>query len=306
MNNIRSTLAIVWRIAAPYFRSEDKWAGRVLLAAVIAIELALVAIDVSAQPVEQPLLQRAAGEELGRLRPGNRRLYASWRPFCVVLVGLPALSQPVAADPLAALDDHHISRRVAARRQSLPHAAAGRRRRQSGPAHHRRRQAVRRANAEYRRRPAEFGRDAGVLCHHPVGTVGGRAAAHVRPRVRNPRLSGVGRADLCHLRNGADAVDRLAAGQSRFPAAALRGRFPLQPGAGARKFRTDRAVARRERRTAAAVGALRPRRRQLVRHHEPDQAADGVHHELRAGRGDLSLSFWWRRPISPTRSSSAA
>jgi putative ATP-binding cassette transporter len=46
VNNIRSTLAIVWRIAAPYFRSEDKWAGRGLLAAVISIELALVAIDV--------------------------------------------------------------------------------------------------------------------------------------------------------------------------------------------------------------------------------------------------------------------
>jgi vitamin B12/bleomycin/antimicrobial peptide transport system ATP-binding/permease protein len=45
-NNIRSTLATVWRIAAPYFRSEDKWAGRGLLAAVIAIQLALVAIDV--------------------------------------------------------------------------------------------------------------------------------------------------------------------------------------------------------------------------------------------------------------------
>ncbi|MEA2863675.1 MAG: vitamin B12/bleomycin/antimicrobial peptide transport system ATP-binding/permease protein [Bradyrhizobium sp.] len=46
MNNIRSTLATVWRIAAPYFRSEDKWAGRTLLAAVIAIELALVLINV--------------------------------------------------------------------------------------------------------------------------------------------------------------------------------------------------------------------------------------------------------------------
>jgi putative ATP-binding cassette transporter len=42
VNNIRSTLAIVWRIAAPYFRSEDKWAGCGLLAALIAIELALV------------------------------------------------------------------------------------------------------------------------------------------------------------------------------------------------------------------------------------------------------------------------
>ena len=46
MDNIRSTLAIVWRIAAPYFRSEDKLAGRALLAAVIAIELSLVGIDV--------------------------------------------------------------------------------------------------------------------------------------------------------------------------------------------------------------------------------------------------------------------
>lgn len=46
MNNIRSTLATVWRIAAPYFRSEDKFAGRLLLATVISIELSLVAIDV--------------------------------------------------------------------------------------------------------------------------------------------------------------------------------------------------------------------------------------------------------------------
>jgi putative ATP-binding cassette transporter len=46
VNSIRSTLATVWRIAAPYFRSEDKWIGRALLAAVIVIQLALVAIDV--------------------------------------------------------------------------------------------------------------------------------------------------------------------------------------------------------------------------------------------------------------------
>src|SRR5882672_2777599 len=46
VNNLRSTLAIVWRIAAPYFRSEDKWAGRGLLAAVIGSELAIVGITV--------------------------------------------------------------------------------------------------------------------------------------------------------------------------------------------------------------------------------------------------------------------
>ncbi len=46
MNNIRSTLATVWRIAAPYFRSDDKWMARGLLAAVIVIELATVGLTV--------------------------------------------------------------------------------------------------------------------------------------------------------------------------------------------------------------------------------------------------------------------
>ena len=46
MNNIRSTLATVWRIAIPYFRSEDKWMARGLLAAVIVIELAVVGLNV--------------------------------------------------------------------------------------------------------------------------------------------------------------------------------------------------------------------------------------------------------------------
>lgn len=46
MKNISATLATVWRIAGPYFRSEDKWAGRGLLGIVVAMELALVAINV--------------------------------------------------------------------------------------------------------------------------------------------------------------------------------------------------------------------------------------------------------------------
>lgn len=46
MKNLRATVAIVWRLAVPYFRSEDKLAGCTLLAAVIAIELSLVAINV--------------------------------------------------------------------------------------------------------------------------------------------------------------------------------------------------------------------------------------------------------------------
>jgi putative ATP-binding cassette transporter len=43
---LRSTLATIWRLAHPYFYSEDRFAGRILLAAVIAIELATIGINV--------------------------------------------------------------------------------------------------------------------------------------------------------------------------------------------------------------------------------------------------------------------
>lgn len=46
MKRIVSALATIWRLAAPYFRSQDKWAGTILLAAIVAIELGTVAIDV--------------------------------------------------------------------------------------------------------------------------------------------------------------------------------------------------------------------------------------------------------------------
>jgi putative ATP-binding cassette transporter len=46
VQGIISTLATVWRIASPYFRSEDRWAGRLLLASVITIELAIVGLTV--------------------------------------------------------------------------------------------------------------------------------------------------------------------------------------------------------------------------------------------------------------------
>ncbi len=46
MPGILSTLATIWRLAIPYFRSEDRLAGRTLLAAVVLLELSVVAINV--------------------------------------------------------------------------------------------------------------------------------------------------------------------------------------------------------------------------------------------------------------------
>ena len=46
MRRFVSTFAVIWRLAHPYFVSEDRVAGRSLLAAVILIELSLVGINV--------------------------------------------------------------------------------------------------------------------------------------------------------------------------------------------------------------------------------------------------------------------
>ncbi len=46
MKNFASTIATIWRLSAPYFRSEDRWPGRTLLAGVLAVELSLVAAQV--------------------------------------------------------------------------------------------------------------------------------------------------------------------------------------------------------------------------------------------------------------------
>ena len=46
MTGIASSFSTIWRLAAPYFYSEDRWPGRILLAAVIAVELSLVGITV--------------------------------------------------------------------------------------------------------------------------------------------------------------------------------------------------------------------------------------------------------------------
>ena len=86
MKNISATLAIVWRIAAPYFRSEDRWAACGLLAAVVAIELALVAIDVLVNQWQNGFYSALQDSDWDSLRQGNLdvhrprlRLRSRWR-----------------------------------------------------------------------------------------------------------------------------------------------------------------------------------------------------------------------------------
>lgn len=46
MGKLTKSLATIWRLAGPYFRSEESRQGRILLAAVVAIELCVVAVTV--------------------------------------------------------------------------------------------------------------------------------------------------------------------------------------------------------------------------------------------------------------------
>jgi putative ATP-binding cassette transporter len=46
VSRLLATFAVVWRLAHPYFFSDDRRAGRILLAGVILIELSLVGINV--------------------------------------------------------------------------------------------------------------------------------------------------------------------------------------------------------------------------------------------------------------------
>ena len=133
MSRLFSSLATIWRLARPYFFSEDRRAGRILLGAVIAIELSIVAINV--------MLNQWYNRFYNALqeRDWNAFVYelccsACWRPP-ISACRLSALSQSVAPDPMASMDDPAISRSLACRRQSLPHAAPGRCGGQSRPAH---------------------------------------------------------------------------------------------------------------------------------------------------------------------------
>ena len=217
----------------------------------------------SSSTMVQSLLQHPAGSQLGRLRQ-RRRVFLRAGGDVYRARGLPALPQSVAADPLAALDDADLS---AANGSTAPITTAcsssatppTTRTSASPTTCH-----VRRVHADDRHRPAQFGGHAVLVRRHPVDAVGGGAADTVRP-AQHSRLSGVGGSDLCGRRHHAHPPDRLAAHSAQFPAAAVRGGFPLQSGAHARERRADRRAARRSGGARAAPPPFQLRGRQLVR-----------------------------------------
>ena len=118
MRGMFSTLAIIWRLASPYFRSEDKWAGRVLLAAVIAIELSIVGINVLLNSWNNSFYNALQDKDWNAIR------LSAWLFLCPgygvhTSCGLSALSKPMASDSLAALVDANLPRSLARRAPTI-------------------------------------------------------------------------------------------------------------------------------------------------------------------------------------------
>ena len=200
-----------------------------------------------------------------------------WRQFAIfgmiafamiVVRRLFTLSATDPAYPLAALADRPLSAQLARRPGLLPHAAQPDDNRQPGSAHRRRPRQLYDDNVRPVARAAECIRHAGLVpfilwalsgaLTIPLG--GGAHITIPGYLVFAALIYAVGGTLL--TRWIGHPLVRLS-----FRPAALRSRFPLQPGAAARKCRERRFLRRRGPRARYVPDPLRADRRQLVGHH---------------------------------------
>ena len=194
VKNISATLATVWRIAVPYFRSEDKWAGRGLLGVVDRHRAGAGRDRRAAQSVAEPVLQRAPGQRTGMsssCRSGSSS--ASAFAYVALAVYKLYLNQWLQIRWRRWMTQHYLGEWL--------NGATHYRMQLKGDAADNPDQRItedvknfRRADARHRSRPAVVGRDAGLVHRHPLGPVQQGAVAHVRHRYRHPGLSGLVRA----------------------------------------------------------------------------------------------------------------
>ena len=128
--------------------SEDRRAGRILLAPSSLIELSIVAINVLLNQWNNALLQCAAGPQLGCLRERAAAISACWRRSTSCSRSTSSTCNQWLQIRWRRWMTQPLSRPLADRRQPLPHAASRRRRRQSGPAHRRGHRAVHRRSTD--------------------------------------------------------------------------------------------------------------------------------------------------------------
>ena len=109
MATTRAFLRDLWALTRPYWFSEERWAARGLLAAVVALNLGIVYINVLLNKWQNDFYNALQDKDMSAF-------YALIWQFSLLAArlhrvrGLPALPQPDAADPLAALAHRPLSR----------------------------------------------------------------------------------------------------------------------------------------------------------------------------------------------------
>ena len=273
---MRAVLRDAWRLAGPYFtRSDERWSARILLAVIIAMNLASVGIDVVLNYWHGAFYDALQQKDF----TGFLSLILTWRSWPGRLhARLPAdrrrrgapghlqhLPAAAAHDPLAPMDDREHRCRLADRAGLLHHLLAVGRRpsrnrnpyRQPGPAYQRGPQQLHHRYAEPRARPVLQRRQPDQLRPDPLGLVGLNGDL----RRHHPRLHALAGAGLRRRRHLAHPPRGPPARRARVPAPEGRGRFSLRPRPRARECRGGRALCRRgagARRAAVTAWRRRP------------------------------------------------
>ena len=188
MNNIRSTLATVWRIAAPISVPRTNGPAAALLAAVISIELGAGRDRRAAEPVEQPLLQRAAGRNWDVFVREIGVFCVLAACFIVLAVYQLYLNQWLQIRWRRWLTSHYLGEWL--------HGANHYRMQLQGDAADNPDQRIADDVKLFVERTLdiglnllEFAGDAAFVRRHPVGTVGSRATARVRQGISRSRAT---------------------------------------------------------------------------------------------------------------------
>jgi hypothetical protein len=220
VSRLLSTLALIWRLARPYFVSEDRWAGRILLGAIIAIELSTVAINVMLNQWNNRFYNALQERNWDNFVWELLFFCALAAAFIVLAVYQLYLNQWLQIRWRRWLTAQYLDRWLANanhyRMQLLGDAADNPDQRNL-----RGHQPLHRAHVDDHRGPAQRHRHAVLLRHHPVEPSRRLPRSICSARASPFRVSGVGRFALCDRRDHVDAPRRLAAGRAQFPPAAV-------------------------------------------------------------------------------------
>ena len=258
----------VFALAAPYFKSEEKWRARTMFAAIVALNLGTVYMPVLNNQWYGALLRRAENKDQAVF--WREIGFFCWIAFGAITIGSPqVLPDPTAAAALARLDDARLPDALDRQPHLLPARtrALCRHDGQTPDNPDQRIQEDMQMFTDYTMTLSMGLLNAVVTLVSFIGILWGLSGGFDFRLAAAPTRSAGSMVWLalayCVVGTRHHALHRPAADRHQLPAAALRGRLPPSPGAGARVQRGDRAGPRRAGRARASSTRASARAAQL-------------------------------------------